>query len=152
MAAQPWTVFNAAKKNLGLGVVNLSGEASKHYVTLFRQSMSTLYDTTVSTLASLGAFTCAGSLDSKASLAGVTWTGVASMNDPTKRWDANDVTFTASGATLSAVRYAVIWQSVDGGAGDRIIAYSSLSSSQFDVTTGNTLTIQMNASGIFTLA
>jgi hypothetical protein len=151
MAAEAWTIFNAAKKNLGRGVVNLSGEASKHYCTLFRQSISVLYDQTVSVLSSLGAFTVAGSLDSKASLAGVTWSGVASVNDPTKVWTCNDLTFTASGATLSAVRYAVIWQSTSAGGGP-LICYSSLSGTQFDVTTGNTLTVQINASGVFTLA
>ena len=150
MAAQAWTLFNAAKKNIGLGVINLSGEASKHYITLMKQSISVLYDTTVSVLSSLGAFTVAGSLDSLGELAGVTWSGAASVNDPVKKWDANDLTFTASGATLSAVRYAVIWQSTSAGGGP-LIAYSSLSALQFDVTTGNTLTIQMNASGIFTL-
>lgn len=151
MAAQPWTVFNAAKKNIGNGTITLNGAASKHYMTLMKQSISVLYDTTVSVLSSLGAFTCAGSLDSLTELAGVTWTGAASLNDPTKRWDCNDVTFTASGATLSAVRFAVIWQSTSAGGGP-LIAYSSLSTAQFDVTTGNTLTVQINASGVFTLA
>ncbi len=151
MAASAWTVFNSAKKNLANGTINLAAAANRHHITLFKQSISVLYDTTVSVLSSLGAFTCAGSLDSENSLIGVTWTGVASLNDPTKRWDCNDVTFTASGATLSAVRYAVIWQSASAGGGP-LIAYSSLSTAQFDVTTGNTLTIQMNASGIFTLA
>jgi hypothetical protein len=150
MAAQPWTVFVAAKQNLGLGVVNLSGEASKHYITLFQQGASTNLSG-ASVLSSIGAFTVPGSLDSIGELGGVTWTGVASVNDGTRRWDSNDLTFTASGATLSGVRIAVIWQSTSAGGGP-VIAYSSLSSSAFDVTTGNTLTIQMNASGIFTLA
>ena len=150
MAAQAWTLFNGAKKNLGLGVVNLSGEASKHYITLMKSSITVLFDTTISVLSSLGAFTCAGSLDSLGELGTVTWTGNASVNDPVIKWDAADLTFTASGATLSAVRFAVIWQSTSAGGGP-LIAYSSLSSSAFDVTTGNTLTLQMNASGIFSL-
>jgi hypothetical protein len=150
MAAQAWKVFNQAKRNLGRGVINLSGAASTHYCTLFKSSTSTTITTNVSVLSSLGAFTCAGSLDSIHEMGTVTWTGQNSANDPIRVWDAADFTFTASGASISAIRYAVIWQSTSAGGGP-LIAYSSLSSAAFDIDTGNTLTVQIAAGGIFTL-
>jgi hypothetical protein len=105
---------------------------------------------TVSVLSSLGSFTCSGTLDSIVELAGVTWTGQNSANDPVRVWDCNDMTFTASGQSISGIRFAVIWQSTSAGGGP-LIAYASLSSSAFDIDTSNTLTIQIANGGVFTL-
>jgi hypothetical protein len=62
------------------------------------------------------------------------------------RFDASDKVFTASAASAFSVLYAVIY--VSGG---EAICWSKLSGSGFSVTAGNTLTIQMNASGIWEL-
>jgi hypothetical protein len=110
MAAQPWKVFNQAKKNLGAGALSLSNASTEFRCTLFRSSASTTITTNVST---------------------------------------RHLTFTASGGTLLSVRYAVIWQSQD--ANGTLLAYASLSSSDFAIDTSNTLTIQIAAGGIFTL-
>ena len=62
--------------------------------------------------------------------------------------DPLDMVWTASGGSIVA-RFAVLYES----AGD-VVAYFLLDSTPADVTvtTGNTLTIALNASGIFTLA
>ena len=62
--------------------------------------------------------------------------------------DCSDVTWTASGGSITA-RYAVLYE-VAGN----VVCYCLLDSTPADVTvtTGNSLTIQINASGVFTLA
>jgi hypothetical protein len=63
-----------------------------------------------------------------------------------------DPVFTASASTLSAVRYAVIRKSAGAVTSGLLLCYAALSTAEFNVTTGNTLTIQMHANGVFTLA
>jgi hypothetical protein len=62
--------------------------------------------------------------------------------------DALDAVWTASGGSIVA-RFAVIYESAGN-----VLCYCTLDSTPADVTatTGNTLTIAFNASGIFTLA
>ena len=58
--------------------------------------------------------------------------------------------FTASGASLVNVRFAIIRNSTGAGAG-KVLCFCRLSSSQFTVTSPNTLTVLPAATGIFTL-
>ena len=62
--------------------------------------------------------------------------------------DALDAVWTASGGSITA-RFAVIYESAG-----RVLCYCLLDNTPADVTAtaGNTLTIALNASGIFTLA
>ena len=62
--------------------------------------------------------------------------------------DALDAVWTASGGSIVA-RFAVIYES-----GGNVLCYCLLDSTPADVTAtdGNTLTVALNASGIFTLA
>jgi hypothetical protein len=62
--------------------------------------------------------------------------------------DPSDMVWTASGGSITA-RYAVLYES-----GGDVVCYCLLDSTPADVTatTGNTLTIALHASGIFTLA
>jgi hypothetical protein len=67
----------------------------------------------------------------------------------TVTFDATDPTaWTASGGSIVA-RYAVLYE-----VGGRVVAYCLLDSTPADVTVtaGNTLTLTINASGVFTLA
>jgi hypothetical protein len=59
---------------------------------------------------------------------------------------------TAIGSTLDAVRFACIRKSSGAVTSGFVLCYAALSTAAFDVTTGNTLTIQMAATGVFTLA
>jgi hypothetical protein len=77
-------------------------------------------------------------------LAGLLFTVGASAKS--YKFTSNDLVFTASGSTLVNCKYAVI-----GVSGGRPICYSQLSTAQFNVTSPNTLTVQMNALGIFEL-
>lgn len=62
--------------------------------------------------------------------------------------DGSDVVFTASGGSITA-RFAVLYE-----VGGDVVCYALLDSTPADVTAtdGNTLTVAINASGIFTLA
>lgn len=69
----------------------------------------------------------------------------------TLTWDGADVTWTASGGSITA-RYAVIFD--DTATSDPLVCYILLDNSPADVTatTGNTLTLTWNASGLFSAA
>jgi hypothetical protein len=149
MAASAWSVFRQAKHNLGLGKLDLSGATWK--IMLFRSSASTTVTTNISTIGSVGTFTAsAGGGDDTATLGAITWTGVASANDSTRRWDVSDAIFTASTQAISNVRYGVIYCST--ASADRLLCYAALSTAGFVVTKDSTLTIQMAGTGVFTLA
>lgn len=149
MAASAWTVFKQAKHNLGLGKLDLSGATWK--IMLFRNGASTTLETNISTIGSVGSFTStAGNADETETLGSIVWTGTASANATTRKWDCADPVFTASTQAISSVRYAVIYCST--ASADRLLCYAALSVAEFAVSSSNTLTIQMAASGVFTLA
>ena len=77
------------------------------------------------------------------------WTTGASAG--AYKWDVTDPVFTASGAALNNIRYAVIRLSSGSTTSGFPLCYAALSTAQFNVSSGNTLTIQMNANGVFTL-
>jgi len=58
--------------------------------------------------------------------------------------------FTASGASLTNIKYAILRNSTGAGAG-KLLCFCQLSSTQFTVTSPNTLTVLPAATGIFTL-
>lgn len=87
-----------------------------------------------------------GSGYSRQTLAGCTFTQTAGV----AKFDCNDAVFTASGGTITG-RYFFIFD--DTVAGDPLVGYGLLDVTPADVavTDGNTLTVQWNASGIYTL-
>lgn len=149
MAAGAFTVFKRAKGNLGKAALNLS--TGNYYLHLFRTSASASLVGNLSTLASLvgqvsaaGGYTTSGKV-----LSGVTWTTGASAGQ--WRFDSTALTITASGAQLNNIRYAVIRNSTGAGAG-KLVAYAPLTTTQFNLASGTTLTITPAANGYFTLA
>jgi hypothetical protein len=76
-------------------------------------------------------------------LASVTWGVGASATE--MRFNAAATVWTAAGGSISAVKFAVLWQ------GTLLLCFSQLSTAQFSVTSGNTLTITPSANGIFEL-
>jgi hypothetical protein len=65
-------------------------------------------------------------------------------------FDAADVVWTGTGGSIANIKLAVI-SNVSGGASGKLLCRSLLTSSQFTLASGNTLTLAMNASGILTL-
>jgi hypothetical protein len=83
------------------------------------------------------------------SLASVVWTVGASAGQ--YKFDADDVIWTGTGGSIANIKFAVI-SNVSGGASGKLLCRSTLTSAQFTLSSGNTLTLAMNASGILTLA
>lgn len=83
-------------------------------------------------------------------LANETWTVGASAGQ--YRLDSDDVIFTATGGTIPNIKFAVIWLSAAASANRHLLCRSQLTSSQFTLASGNTLSIVMNSAGILTLS
>lgn len=148
MAASAWVVFNQAKHNIGNGVIDLSAGEFRISLHSTGASANLVGDITIKT--SVGSEVTGGAYAAGGlSLANNTWTAGASAGQ--QRFDSDDPIWTASGSDIVDVRYAVVATSVTATSG-LLLCYAALSTTQFTVTTGNTLTIQMNANGIFTLA
>jgi hypothetical protein len=143
MAASAFQLYNEAKKYIGAGTIQLGVSTLKMKLTTSASNASTF---TLSTFASITGEISArgGYVAGGRALASVVWTVGASAKQ--YMLDAADLVFTASGSALNNVKFAVI-----GVSGGKCLCWSKLSTSQFTVTSPNTLTVQFNAAGIFTL-
>jgi hypothetical protein len=147
MAASAWQLYNSGKRYIGNGTIELGVGNFKMALLTSASNTSTF---TLSTFASL---------TSEISATGGYVTGGKALNPATGQWTTGasakqmkftystvGVTFTASGAPLTNVKYAVIYQS-----GGKLLCFCQLSSSQFTVASPNTLTVLPAATGVFTL-
>jgi len=140
MAAGNWTFPNAARTSLLDGSFDLDTDTFK--IALFTSSWdgpgATTYATTNEVATAYG-YTQGGITINQLTLSGTTTVTVD---------NSVSIVWTASGGSIVA-RYAAIYEN-----SGKFLCYCLLDSSPADVTvtTGNTLTITMNASGIFTLA
>lgn len=143
MAASAFLFYNEAKKYIGNGTIVLGTSVLKLKLTTSASNASTF---TLSTFASVTGEigTSGGYVANGKALATMAWTVGASAKQ--YKFDADDLIWTATGGPLTNVKFGVI-----GISGGKALCWSKLSTAQFTVTTGNTLTIQFNASGIFTL-
>ena len=148
MAATAWLFYNQAKKKIGDGTITLDTD-------LFKMQLHS-----AASNASTAALSVAGSVNTEIAVAGGYAAGGKTMGniawtiagDPASvKWDACDLVFTASGANLSIIKFAVIHTSVGAVTSGHLLCWSRLSASEFSVTTNNTLTIQFATAGIFTL-
>jgi hypothetical protein len=148
MAAGAWTVFNKSKKKIGNGTISLA--STVYRMTLHNSTMRTVL--TLSTFASLSGELADGNgySSSGKALTSEVWTVGASAGS--YKFDTDDAFWSANGGTLSNIKYAVIWLSGASAGGRHLLCRSLLSSSPFNVSSGNRLTIAMNASGVLTLA
>ena len=146
MAASAWTIFDSAKHKIGNGDIDLSSGTFR--LSLHRTSASANLVGDITIFTSVGD-QCSGGGYAALTLSGVAWTAGASAGQ--QKFDVTDPVFTASSSTLSAVRYAVIRKSAGAVTSGLLLCYAALSTAEFNVTTSNTLTIQMAATGVFTL-
>lgn len=153
MAATAWAFFNEAKKKLSLntGGYYLNTGTYKLSLHTSASNLNTSASARVcSTLASIGGEITAqgGYTAGGRALGNIAWT---LAGDPASaKWDASDLIFTANAANLSNIKFAVIHFSTAAASGIPL-CWSRLSTAQFSVTSGNTLTIQFALAGIFTL-
>ena len=142
MAAGNWTFTDTGRTSLLDGTFDLDTDSFS--IALFLStsnlsSASTTYAALTNEHANANGYTTGGKSYGALTLAGTT---TVTVDDPL------DQVWTASGGSITA-KWAVLYE-----VGGRILAYFTLDSGGADVTAtdGNTLTVALNASGIFTLA
>tara|TARA_R110000744_G_scaffold120665_2_gene224851 strand:+ start:2222 stop:2680 length:459 start_codon:yes stop_codon:yes gene_type:complete len=151
MAATAWQLYNEAKKYIGNGTITLGAGVFKMVLAQSASNASTftfsVYTQINNEVANAGGYITGGR-----NLVPATsqWTVGASAKQMKFTQTTAGLTFTASGANLVNIKYAIIRNSVSGSDG-KLLCFCRLSSSQFTVTTPNTLTIIPAATGIFTL-
>ena len=139
MAAGDWTFTNTGRTSLSNGTFL---DADSYKIALF---LSTSNIGAAST-------TYAGVTNEVANAFGYTTGGEAATlsrsGTTTVTFDATDVIWTASGGSITA-RFAVLYE-----VGGNVLAYCLLDSAPADVTAtnGNTLSVNISVSGVFTLA
>ena len=147
MAAGAWTVYNEAKKYIGNGTLKL--DTAKR-ITL-HTSASNANTATLSIYSELTSEVTSGNgySSSGKALSNIAWTVGASAGS--YKFDADDVVWTGTGGSIANIKIAVI-SNTSGGASGKLLCRSVLSSSQFTLSSGNTMTIQMASGGILTLS
>lgn len=140
MAAGAWTFTSGGRTRLLNGTFDLDTDSFKMALFLSTSNIGS------------GSTTYAGVTNEHAAANGYSTGGVAVTvsltGTTTVTVDSTDATWNASGGSITA-RFAVIYEV----AGD-VLAYCLLDSTPADVTatSGNPLTVQIHASGVFTLA
>lgn len=146
MASDPWKVYDVFYEQLGNELHDLNATDTIK-LALFTSSYTPNLNTDASFSALSGEVSGNGYTAGGNTLANASWDAAAG----TLTFDADDTVFTASGGSI-VCRYAVIYNASAGGTND-LIASCLLDNTPGDVTVtdGNTLTIAMNASGVFTI-
>ena len=140
MAAGNWTLTNGGRTRLLNGTFDLDTDSFKMALFLSTSDLgaaSTTYAGVTNQHANANGYTTGGVVVT-ISLSGTTTVTI----------DSTDAVWTASGGSIIA-RFACIYE-----VGGDVLAYCLLDSTPADVTAtaGNTLTVQINASGVSTLA
>lgn len=149
MAAGAWTVYNLAKKKIGNATLSLAS-------TVFRCTLHTSASNAAT--ATLGVYNSVtgevteanGYSSSGKALTSEIWTAGVSAGQ--YKFDADDVFWSGNAGAIANVKFAVIWLSAAASANRHLLCRSQLSTSQFSISSGNRMTIQMAATGILTLA
>ena len=151
MAATAWQLYNKAKQSIGNGTITLGAGVFKMVLATSASNASTFtlstYASVTNEIAATGGYTTGGK-----NLVPATgqWTVGASAKQMKFTMSTVGLAFTASGASLTNIKYAILRNSTGSTAG-RLLCFCQLSSSQFTVTSPNTLTVLPAATGIFTL-
>ena len=145
MAAGAWTFTNTGRTSLLNGDFDLDTDLFKCALFLSTSNLgaaSTTFAAVTAEHAALYGYTAGGLPTPTGTVLELTGTTTVKVTETT------NYVWTASGGSITA-RFACIYE-----VGGNVLCYCLLDSTPADVTatTGNTLTVAMNASGIFTLA
>ena len=152
-AAGKWKVYERAKKMIASGTMDLS-QTSGFRINLYLSTSNcdTLTDATIN---DMGDLTFEVATNYGYTQGAKTLTTALNQATGTMTFDeTTNPVWTASGGSITA-RFAVIYKYVDGTpANNTPLCVCLLDTAPADVTatTGNTLTITMNGSGVFTLS
>jgi hypothetical protein len=151
MAASAWQLYNKAKQSIGNGTITLGAGVFKMVLARSASNASTFtlstYASVTNEISATGGYVTGGKALVPAT---ALWTVGASAKQYKFTMSSVGLAFTASGASLTNIKYAIIRNSTGATAG-KLLCFCQLSSSQFTVTSPNTLTVLPAATGIFTL-
>jgi hypothetical protein len=155
MAAGTWKIYAKAKQYIGNGTITLGAGVFKMQLHRASASAAILVLSTRSVSSSIpGEISAVGGYVAKGrNLVPATaqWVVGASAKQYKFTYTTAGLVFTASGASLSNIKYAFIRNSVNGSTG-KLLCFCTLSTAAFTITSPNTLTILPAATGVFTLA
>ena len=151
MAASAWQLYNSAKKHIGNGTITLGAGVFKMVLASASSNASTftlsVYASLTNEIAATGGYVTGGKNLVPAT---AQWTTGASAKQLKFTQTTTGLTFTASGASLTDIKFAILRNSTGSTAG-KLLCFCQLSSANFTVTSPNTLTVIPAATGIFTL-
>ena len=147
MAASAWVVHDKFKEYLGDGTVDMDADAFKMILCLSTSNIATTsidgYATVTNEVATNFGYTQGGE-----SITSPTWV----ESSGTVTFDCDNVVWTASGGSITA-RYAAIYDdTVTTPVADPFVCDSQLDTGDVTATTGNTFTVAIHASGVFTVS
>lgn len=145
MAAGPWQVFRRAKTKIANGTFDLDTQTFKMALTQVAQALTDDFAGT-STDCRYADLTNEVPNGSGYTTGGKTLTQTWTRSGDTVTFDCDDQAWTSS--TITA-KYAVIYAD---NTNDDLLAFMELDTGGSVSTTNGTLTVQINASGVFTLA
>jgi hypothetical protein len=140
MATSAFRIYNGAKKNLLKGDLDLNAATMRAWLVGGSGNASNY---ALSTYASLAGFASGGGYDTR-SLTTISIKSLASAKQI--MMDAADLVWTAVDSAIDSIKYLVV-----GLSNGKLLGWVHLTDTAFTLATGNTLTIQWNTSGIFTL-
>jgi hypothetical protein len=147
MAATAWSFYNSFREYLGDGNFALDGTSVNFFMALHTSAASAQVNTaTITAQSEVGNEVANGNgyATGGLSVSGRTWDAGASAG--VFRFDSTACVWTATGGDIDNIKYAVIYQS-----GGKLVCFSKLSTSEFDLTQDNTLTVTPSSNGIFEL-
>lgn len=151
-----WKIYAIAKKYIGNGTITLGAGIFRMSLHRVSASANIKVLSTRSTLASItGEISAVGGYAQYGRTilpATGQWTVGASAKQYKFTYTTAGLVFTASGASLSNIKYAVVRNSTGGAGAGKLLCFCTLSTAAFTITSPNTLTILPAATGVFTLA
>lgn len=156
MAVAAWVTYDSFHRHIMDGTIQLSTTVIDMHLVMSTSNFST------TTLSALGSLTLELGSARGYSQSGIaltdTWTTGASTGE--MRYDATAVVWTAAGGDLGStsagtqvLAAVLVARTGDSGknAANKLMAFSKLSTTSFNVSDGNTLTVTPSANGIFEL-
>ena len=147
MAATAWKVTGLTTKSFGNGTIDLT--TGSFYMGLYSTTAATVLaamdlEASTALLSTVTPYVVTGGGYVPILLTGISW---AESTTTSMAWTfaSTGAVFTATGSAIASVRYGVIYK------GTTVICYSALDTANFDVTSGQVMTVFPHATGVFTL-
>lgn len=148
MSAQAFKIYNLATKKIGNSTLNLSATVFRMTLHTSASNAATLtlgvYNSLTGEVTEANGYSSSGK-----ALTSEVWTVGASAKS--YKFDFDDVVWTGTGGTIPNIKFAAVWISAAASANRHLLAVASLTSSQFTLSANNTLTLQINSLGCFTM-